>query len=242
MTMNKNTVPEHIAIIMDGNGRWAKERGEERLVGHQYGIESVRKAINGAIKNEIKYLTLYTFSTENWNRPKEEIDGLMEIMVDAIIRETPELLEKGISLETIGAVEMLPENVREKLNKCIKDTSKGENLKLILALSYSGKWDILNATKKIAKLIENKEINFEHITEELFSQNLTTNKYPNPDLMIRTSGERRISNFLLWELAYSEFYFTEKYWPDFDEKELEKAIFDYQNRERRFGKTGNQIK
>ncbi len=234
-------LPAHIAIIMDGNGRWAKERGLSRLVGHQNGVESVRKVTEAATEIGIKYLTLYTFSTENWNRPQAEVDALMELLVENIVKETPTFHKNNVRLEAIGDLERMPANVLARLRACFAETSVNTGLTLVLALSYSSRWELTDAMRKIAKKVAAGEISADEITEETVSRHLTTAAIPDPDLLIRTSGEVRISNFLLWQIAYSELYFTPTHWPDFREEELYKAIVDYQHRERRFGKTSEQL-
>ncbi len=226
---------------MDGNGRWAKERGLSRLVGHQNGVESVRKVTEAATEIGIKYLTLYTFSTENWNRPQAEVDALMELLVENIVKETPTFHKNNVRLEAIGDLERMPANVLARLRACIAETSVNTGLTLVLALSYSSRWELTDAMRKIAKKVAAGEISADEITEETVSRHLTTAAIPDPDLLIRTSGEVRISNFLLWQIAYSELYFTPTHWPDFREEELYKAIVDYQHRERRFGKTSEQL-
>lgn len=236
-----SNVPEHIAVIMDGNGRWAKQQGHERLYGHNYGVESVREVLKGAKELNVKYLTLYAFSTENWNRPKEEVDGLMDLLVRTIANEVDELNSKGIRLLSIGDTEGLPDSCRDELKKAIKLTAHNTETSLVLALNYSSRWEIVNAVKKIAKSVKSEELNLEDIDTEFFSENLTTQGIPDPELVIRTSGEQRISNFLLWQIAYSEFYFTELLWPDFKRETLYEAVYDYQARERRFGMVSEQI-
>ncbi len=240
-SINLHNVPQHIAIIMDGNGRWAKQQGENRIYGHYEGVNSVRDIVEGAGEIGVKYITLYAFSTENWNRPKEEVDALMELLVSTISAETPQLNAKNVRLQAIGNLNSLPQGCLNELNESIQLTSKNTGLTLILALSYSSKWEIVNAVKNIANEVKNGNINIDDISEKHIENYLCTNKIPDPELMIRTSGEHRISNFLLWQLAYSEFYFTEKLWPDFRKEDLFEAIFNYQNRERRFGKTSEQI-
>lgn len=229
-------LPTHVAVIMDGNGRWAKERGEDRIFGHQHGVVSVRECTEAAAELGVKYLTMYAFSTENWDRPKEEVDLLMELLIDTIEKETPTLNKNNIRLTAIGDLERLPAGAREKLDKCMSDTSGNTRMNLVLALSYSSRWEITNAAKKIAEKVKNSQLNIEDITDETISQHLTTKHIPDPDLMIRTSGEIRISNFLLWQSAYTEFYFTETHWPDFRKENFYQALVDYQKRERRFGK------
>lgn len=234
-------IPQHIAVIMDGNGRWAKQQGHERLYGHNYGVESVRELLKGAKELKVKYLTLYAFSTENWSRPKEEVDGLMDLLVRTIANEVDELNSKGIRLLSIGDTEGLPDSCRDELKKAIKLTAHNTETSLVLALNYSSRWEIVNAVKKIAKSVKSEELNLEDIDTEFFSENLTTQGIPDPELVIRTSGEQRISNFLLWQIAYSEFYFTELLWPDFKRETLYEAVYDYQARERRFGMVSEQI-
>ena len=234
-------LPRHIAIIMDGNGRWAKREGMARMFGHRKGAETVHQITEAAAELGIKYLTLYTFSTENWNRPKEEVDALMGLLVDTIAKETPTLMKNDIRLETIGDLERLPEQTRNKFIQCIQETSKNTGLTLVVALSYSSRWEIIRATQQIAQAIKDGKILVEDINEELMSSSMTTHYMPDPDLLIRTSGELRISNFLLWQLAYSELYFTDCLWPEFTTEEFYRAIVNYQHRERRFGKTSEQI-
>lgn len=239
--IDKQNIPQHIAIIMDGNGRWAKQQGEERLFGHSVGVESVREALNGCKKLGVKYLTLYTFSTENWNRPKEEIDGLMNLLVQTIANEVDELNENGIRLLTIGDDDGLPESCQDELREAKEKTSKNTEFNLILALNYSSRWEIKKSIKLIAESYKEGRINLSDINDELISNSLTTANYPDPELLIRTSGEHRISNFLLWQIAYSELYFTDVLWPDFKEADLYQAVLAYQKRERRFGKTSEQL-
>jgi undecaprenyl diphosphate synthase len=236
-----SNIPQHIAVIMDGNGRWAQQQGHERLYGHNYGVESVREVLKGAKELKVKFLTLYAFSTENWSRPKEEVDGLMDLMVRTIANEVDELNEKGIRLMTIGDTEGLPEGCRNELKNAIAKTAHNTETSLILALNYSARWEILNATKLIAEKVKNGEIESSSINDELFNKSLTTNGIPDPELLIRTSGEHRVSNFLLWQIAYSEFYFTDVLWPDFKKEDLFKAVLNYQSRERRFGLISDQI-
>lgn len=239
--INNKRIPSHIAIIMDGNGRWAKERGLNRAHGHQEGVVAVRKIVEAAIQAHVKFLTIYAFSTENWNRPDDEVDALMELMVHAIVKETPDLIKQGVRLLTIGDYERLPNKTKTALNECITQTKEGSSITLILALSYSSKWEITQAVKKIMGDIQNNQLKSEDLNEELLSDYLSTKGIPDPDLLIRTGGEKRISNFLLWQLAYAELYFTDTYWPDFREEHLYKAICNFQCRERRFGKTSEQI-
>lgn len=239
--INKNYLPQHIAIIMDGNGRWAKQKNEERYEGHKAGVTAVRKITEAAGQLDIPYLTLYTFSKENWNRPEEEVKALMSLMVQAIARETPDLIRDNVRLRTIGDISLLPDETKAALEDCMEQTSVSTGLNLILALSYSSRWEIVNAAKNIAEEVKDHKLSIDNITEETFSNFLTTKDIPDPDLLIRTGGEYRISNYLLWQLAYTELYFTETLWPDFDKEALYKAILDYQARERRFGKTSEQV-
>lgn len=234
-------LPQHVAIIMDGNGRWAKARGKERYVGHQEGVVSVRKVVEAASDLGISYLTMYTFSTENWNRPQEEVDALMTLMVAAIKKETPDLMKNNVRLDAIGNLDRLPEEARNTLQECIDETSVNTGTTVVLALSYSSRWEITDAVKQIAIQVKSGELDVRSITEDIISQHLTTRNIPDPDLLIRTGGEQRLSNFLLWQLSYAEFYFTDIYWPDFRKEELYEAILYYQQRERRFGKTSEQL-
>ncbi len=240
--INIQQLPKHIAIIMDGNGRWAKEKGEDRLFGHLNGVESVRNIVEGAAELGIQFLTLYAFSTENWDRPEYEVKGLMEILVDTIRKEVPTLNKNNIKLHVIGDINMLPVLAKNELNEAIKETSTNTGLNLIMALSYSSRWEINNAVKKIAEDVKLNKLQPDNISQETIQKYLCTSLFPDPELMIRTSGEYRISNFLLYQLAYSELYFTNTLWPDFRKENLYEAILDYQSRERRFGKTGEQIK
>lgn len=239
--INKDKIPQHIAIIMDGNGRWAKQQGEDRIFGHHEGVNSVREIVEAAAEVGVKYLTLYAFSTENWNRPKEEVDALMELLVATISMETPQLHKNGVKLEAIGNLKSLPASCFNELQESITTTKNNTRLTLVLALSYSSKWEITNSVKEIAEQVAAGKLKPSDITEEIISSHLCTTKYPDPELMIRTSGEHRISNFLLWQLAYAEFYFTDKLWPDFRKQDFLEAINAYQARERRFGKTSEQI-
>ena len=235
--INKNNLPKHIAITMDGNGRWAKSKGKLRLFGHKNGVKSVRDTVEAAAEIGVEFLTLYAFSTENWNRPSKEVNALMTLLVSAINKETKTLMDNNIKLSTIGDTDSLPSKAKKELAEAIDKTKGNTRMTLVLALSYSGRWDILNAVNEITK----KGVGNDKITEEQFQQYLSTKSVPDPELLIRTSGEYRISNFLLWQIAYSELYFTDKLWPDFRRANLEKAILDYQSRERRFGKTTEQI-
>lgn len=234
-------LPQHVAVIMDGNGRWAKKHGRMRIFGHENGVKAVREVTEACAELGVEYLTLYAFSTENWNRPREEVNALMSLLVSTIHSETDTLMKNGIRLEAIGDIENLPVDCRKELAEAMSITEANDRMTLILALSYSSRWDLMRAVRHLASEVEAGNIQPSEIREEHITQSLTTKDYPNPDLMIRTSGEHRISNFLLWELAYAEFYFTETLWPDFRKDDLYKALIDYQNRERRFGKTSEQI-
>ncbi|HWR74250.1 MAG TPA: isoprenyl transferase [Bacteroidales bacterium] len=239
--INIDKLPVHVAVIMDGNGRWARRRGQERIFGHHQGVKAVRKVIEAAAELGIQYLTLYAFSTENWNRPDEEVSALMDIMVESLNNETETLLENNISITVIGDLSRLSEKVRTRLCETIRLTEGGTRLKLVVALSYSSRWEISEACRKIARSVKKGLLNADNITEDTVSENLETSGIPDPELMIRTSGEKRISNFLLWQLAYTELYFTEKLWPDFGKEDFYKAVADFQKRERRYGKTSEQI-
>ena len=232
-------IPAHVAIIMDGNGRWAKEKGHERTFGHQAGAETVHIIAEEAARMGIKFLTLYTFSTENWNRPADEVAALMSLLMDSIEEET--FMKNNIRFRIIGDSKRLPEAVLDRLNKCIERTSGNTGMCLTLALSYSSRWELTEAVKKIARKVENKEISVDDIYDITIDEHLATNYMPDPELLIRTGGEVRLSNYLLWQCAYTELYFCETYWPDFNEEELHKAIYYYQNKERRFGKTSEQL-
>jgi undecaprenyl diphosphate synthase len=236
--INPNNLPLHIAITMDGNGRWAKTKGKFRVFGHKNGVKAVRDTVEGAAEIGIKYLTLYAFSTENWSRPKKEVDALMSLLVSTIHKETKTLMDNNIRLESIGNRSELPERCQRELQEAIDKTKNNDGTTLILALSYSSRSEIINAVKQIVT----EKVSSEDINEELFSQYLSTKGVPNPELLIRTSGEQRISNFLLWQIAYSELYFTDVLWPEFRREDLFEAIYKYQNRERRFGKTSEQLK
>ncbi|MDR0431119.1 MAG: isoprenyl transferase [Tannerellaceae bacterium] len=239
--IDKDHLPRHIAIIMDGNGRWAKSRGKDRSYGHQEGVVSVRKIVEAAAAIGLKYVTVYTFSNENWNRPEAEVIALMELLVTAIHRETPDLMKNNVCLKAVGNLTRLPGKAYTTLMDCIRQTSANTGTTLVLALSYSSKWELTEATKRIAREVLEKKINPDDITETTVSNHLATNGIPDPDLLIRTGGEKRISNFLLWQMSYTEFYFADTYWPDFREEELYEAIVWYQQRERRFGKTSEQL-
>ncbi len=234
-------IPEHVAIIMDGNGRWARERGFERSAGHVEGVNTVRHITESSSQFGIKYLTLYAFSTENWNRPAEEVDILMHLIVTAIERETPDLIKNKVRLSVIGDMSRMPREAYERLMKCIEDTSAGTGLNLILAISYSSRWEITDACRRLAVKVADGELKADEITPELISETLATRGVPDPDLLIRTGGDMRISNFLLWQLAYTEIYVTDKYWPDFRDTDLYDAIVSFNKRQRRFGLTGDQI-
>lgn len=235
--IDTSCLPVHIAVIMDGNGRWAKERGYDRIFGHQHGVVSVREVTEAAAEIGLKYLTLYAFSTENWGRPQHEVDALMELLIDTIEKETPTLNKNNIRLLAIGELNRLPQNAAAKLQRCIDDTSANTGLGLVLALSYSSRWEIKNAIQLIAQKVKVGNLQIQDINDELIASFLTTKQIPDPDLMIRTSGETRISNFLLWQMAYTELYFTQTHWPDFRKEHFFEAICDYQSRDRRFGKT-----
>jgi len=229
-------LPKHIAIIMDGNGRWAKERGYDRIFGHQNGVTSVREITEAAAEIGIEYLTLYAFSTENWSRPQSEVDALMELLIDTIEKETPTLNKNNVRLMAIGDLSRMPGNAGKKLQRCIAQTASNTGLALVLALSYSSRWEITNAVKSICSDIQAGKYSINEINDELISNHLTTKSIPDPDLMIRTSGEERISNFLLWQIAYTELYFTQTHWPAFRKDNFYQAIYEFQQRERRFGK------
>lgn len=239
--IDKNKLPKHVAVIMDGNGRWAKQKGEHRIFGHQNGVASVKEVTEAAAELGISYLTLYAFSTENWNRPKEEVDALMELLVGTIHKEVTTLNKNKIRLKAIGNLKSLPTNCYNELMDAIEQTSGNDRLTLVLALSYSSKWEIIDSIKQIAEKVKNNQIAIDKIDDSIFSSHLCTAGIPDPELLIRTSGEQRISNFLLWQIAYAELYFTETLWPDFHKEDFFEAILDYQNRERRFGKTSEQI-
>ncbi len=239
--IDPNRVPQHIAIIMDGNGRWAQEQGQDRLFGHFHGVQSVRDIVEGCAEIGVKYLTLYAFSTENWDRPEKEVTGLMELLVETIRKEVPILNGNNIKMHAIGALTMLPPSARQALQEAIDMTAENTGLNLIMALSYSSRWELVDAVKKIASDVKADKLAVEDIGQETLQQYLSTSQFPDPELMIRTSGEYRISNFLLYQLAYAELYFTQTRWPDFRKENLYEAIVDFQNRERRFGKTSAQL-
>lgn len=239
--IDKESTPRHIAIIMDGNGRWAKKQGQMRLYGHSIGVESVRETLTAAKNIGVKYLTLYAFSTENWNRPQEEIDGLMNLLVRTIANEVDELNRSGVRLWSIGDREGLPQECQQELASAMEQTSANNEIHLILALNYSARWEITHAMKQIGRQIQDGTLQPEHINDATISEHLTTAAFPDPELLIRTSGEHRLSNFLLWQIAYTEFHFTDVLWPDFKEADLYKAVIDYQSRERRFGMVSEQL-
>ena len=237
--IDKNNIPAHVAIIMDGNGRWAKAKGLPRTAGHAEGVETVKKITTEATRLGIKYLTLYTFSTENWNRPVPEIEALMGLILDHLEEEI--FMKNNVRFRVIGGIDRLPAAVQKRLQECMERTKANDKMTMIVALSYSSRWEITNTTREIAQEVKAGTLRTEDITEELISSRLLTNFMPDPDLLIRTGGELRISNYLLWQCAYSEFYFCDTYWPDFDEECLQQAILDYQGRQRRYGKTGDQV-
>ncbi len=234
-------IPMHVAIIMDGNGRWAAEKGEERIFGHSQGVESVRSVIETAIELRVSYLTLYAFSTENWNRPKKEVDGLMDLLVQSISKEIDELKKNNVRLLAIGDIQALPAKTYSSLEKAINETKNNETITLILALNYSAKWEIIQAIKAISEEVKQNNISSAEINEKLVSDYLSTSKIPDPELLIRTSGENRISNFLLWQIAYTELYFTDVLWPDFRRNDFINAVIEYQSRNRRFGMLSSQV-
>ena len=239
--IDKTRVPQHVAIIMDGNGRWAQKQSHQRIFGHQNAMMAVRQAVEAAVACGVKYLTLYTFSTENWNRPQEEVDGLMELLIKAVREETKTLMDNNVRLETIGDTSRIPERSRSKLMECVKETSGNTAMTLVLALSYSARWETAEALRHICEDAAAGTLKSSEVTEETLRSYLATRNYPDPDLLIRTGGELRVSNFLLWQMAYTEFYFSEQLWPDFRHEDFYDAVADYQNRQRRFGKTGDQV-
>jgi undecaprenyl diphosphate synthase len=240
--IDRDKLPRHIAVIMDGNGRWAKRQGHNRVFGHKHGVKAVRETVEASAELGIQYLTLYAFSTENWSRPKMEVDALMELLVRTIKSEVKTLMKNDIRLAVIGKTDMLPERSRNRLAEAMEETKNNKRMTLVLALSYSSKWEITEAIRQIAEDAKSGKLDPASINEQTLSEHLSTKGMPDPELMIRTSGEQRISNFLLWQLAYSELYFTETLWPDFRKEHLYEAIVDYQQRERRFGKISEQIK
>ena len=233
--LDPENIPRHVAIIMDGNGRWAEERGQGRVYGHINGVESMRKAIRAAVRRGVKFLTVYAFSTENWGRPKEEVQALMELLCTSLSNETAELKSQGVRMRFIGDVEALAEDVRAAIARSEKETHRNEKLTLVVAVNYSSRWEITRMAQKIAVQVRDEGLQIHEITDRTVADNLVTAGIPDPDLLIRTSGEQRLSNFLLWQLSYSELYFTDVYWPDFDEQEFARAIEDYQQRQRRYG-------
>ena len=241
MEQKERKIPQHVAIILDGNGRWAKKRMLPRTAGHVQGSKNVEVICEAAHNLGVKYLTVYAFSTENWNRPKQEVDTLMHLIGWAIERETPDLIKNNVHLNLIGDIERMPAEAYDRLHRCELATAHCNGLTMTLALSYSSRWEIINATKKIAADVKNGQLNIDDIDDEVFSKNLTTHDIPDPDLLIRTGGDERISNYLLWQIAYSELYFTNILWPDFGKSEYADAIIDYQSRERRYGKTSEQV-
>ena len=240
--IDKNSLPKHVAIIMDGNGRWAKQRGRLRVFGHENGVTAVRNTVEAAAEISVNYLTLYAFSTENWSRPKREVDALMSLLVKSLNKETSTLNKNNIRLQAIGDLKSLQSKTYKELLKAIDNTKQNTGTTLNLALSYSSRWEIKKMVKKIAEKVKNNELSSENINDEVISNHLATTNIPDPELLIRTSGEQRISNFLLWQIAYSELYFSPKLWPDFGKEDFYEAIVDFQGRERRFGKTSEQIK
>ncbi len=239
--IDMNRVPQHVVVIMDGNGRWAQQQQQQRLFGHQHAITAVRETVEAAVDLKVKYLTLYTFSTENWNRPQEEVLGLMDLIIKAVKEETPLLMKHNVRMVPIGDINRLPQASRENLQYCIDTTAGNSGLTLVMALSYSSRWEIGEALKQIVTDAQQGRLAANDVTEETLRNYLTTKAFPDPDLMIRTGGELRISNFLLWQMAYTELYFTPLLWPDFRKEHFFEAVWDYQNRQRRFGKTGAQV-
>ena len=237
--LDKNRIPQHIAIIMDGNGRWASERGKERSFGHQAGVDTVRRITSECTRMGVKYLTLYTFSTENWSRPADEISALMGLVLSSLEDEI--FMKNNVRFQVVGDIHRLPEEVQQKLQETMEHTAGNTAMTMVVALSYSSRWEITQAAKAIAADVKAGKLNVEDVTEELVSQHLVTNFMPDPELLIRTGGELRISNYLLWQIAHAELYFCDTYWPDFNEEDLHKAIASYQARQRRFGKTGGQV-
>ncbi|MFA7132085.1 MAG: isoprenyl transferase [Bacteroidales bacterium] len=239
--INPQRLPKHVAIIMDGNGRWAKCQGKDRLFGHQNGVESVREVTEASVELGIKFITFYAFSTENWNRPVDEIEGLMHLMIQAIENETPTLMKNNVRFEVIGDIQKINKETKEAIERITEKTKNNSALTMIIALSYSSRWEIEQAIKTIALEVKDGELDIDDINQDLISNHLCTKNYPDPDLLIRTSGEYRISNFLMWQLSYSELYFTDVFWPDFKRENYYEAILDFQSRERRFGKISEQL-
>jgi undecaprenyl diphosphate synthase len=241
-SLDKTKIPQHIAVIMDGNGRWAQQKGAMRIFGHKNAVTAVRECVEGCAELGVKFLTLYAFSTENWARPKDEVDALMELLVETIAKEVPTMMKNNIRLLSIGDINTLPKKAHNKLKEAIELTKSNSGMTVVLAISYSGRWEIREAVQSIVEKVVNQQLNIEEITQEIIAAHLNTKNIPDPELLIRTSGELRISNFLLWQLAYTELYFTEVLWPDFRKEHLVQAISDFQKRERRFGLTGAQVK
>lgn len=239
--IDKNRVPKHIAIIMDGNGRWAKQQSQARVFGHQHGVEAVRRTIEAAAEAGVKYLTLYTFSTENWNRPKEEVEALMSLLVKAVHSELESLKKNQVRLKAIGNLKDLPSACYEELQRAMQETADDKGLTVVLALSYSGRTELTHAAQQLAKKVQNGQLKPDDITADVVGNHLYDSEIPDPDILIRTGGEYRVSNFLLWQLAYTEFFFLPKMWPEFQKEDLWQVILDFQTRERRFGKTGEQV-
>lgn len=240
--IDKTRLPSHVAIIMDGNGRWAKKKGKQRVFGHEQGVKTVKAIVEATASIEIPYLTLYAFSKENWNRPKYEVDALMHLLIHSLNNEFETLNKNNIRLHAIGDLDVLPGIAAREVKNAIKKTENNTGLNLIIAISYSAKWELTKAVKNIIDKVNNNELDIDTITDDTIADNLSTVGFPDPELLIRTSGEKRISNFLLWQIAYSELYFTDKLWPDFTKEDFYEAILDYQRRERRFGKTSEQLK
>ena len=240
--LDKTRIPRHVAIIMDGNGRWAKQHGHERRFGHENGVSTVRQVTEIASEVGVEYLTLYTFSTENWNRPQDEVDALMNLIVVSIEQQTPDLIKNNVRLTTIGDMDRMPEFAANRLRKCMQDTSHCTGLVLCLALSYSSRWEIVDACRQMAREVVAGQLSVDAIDDKVMSAHLATRDMPDPDLLIRTGGDLRVSNYLLWQIAYSELYFTSKYWPDFTKEDFVDAVAEFQARERRYGKTSEQVK
>ena len=239
--LDKNNIPQHVAIIMDGNGRWAQQQMQRRLFGHHQGLKAAHRAVEAAVMAGVKYLTLYTFSTENWNRPQEEVNGLMDLLITAVLEETKTLMDNDVRLEMIGEMDRIPKRSREKLQACMDQTAHNKTMTLILALSYSSRWETAKALQQICQEGAEGKLSPAEINEDTLRNYLATSQYPDPDLLIRTGGEFRISNFLLWQMAYTEFVFSDLLWPEFQHEDLYQAISEYQHRQRRFGKTGAQV-
>ena len=240
--INRNNIPKHVAVIMDGNGRWAQKKGNQRIDGHRQGVQSVEEICAGANELGINYITLYAFSKENWERPKDEVEGLMSLLVHTLHEQVDSLLKNNISLHVIGDIDSLPQNVTKELKKVQELTQSKKGPVLNLALSYSARWEIIHAVKRFTENLVKGKVSLEELSEEVFGSYLTTSGIPDPELLIRTGGEQRVSNFLLWQISYAELYFTDKLWPDFKREDLYRAVYDYQRRERRFGKTAKQVK